>query len=112
MSVPFAAPFGTTVYLDGLPVDGKVCEVAPGDGLDEKTRKAKDPPYVVYRCQLSFPSVDPTKTAPNNVELGKQNDGVHRVQADFPVGVLVYGFDSFVSYAYAGGTELTEINVN
>jgi hypothetical protein len=40
------------------------------------------------------------------------HDGVHRVQSDYPVGVLVYGFDSFVSYAYAGGTELKDINPN
>jgi hypothetical protein len=106
------APFGAQVFIDGLPIDGTVCEVAPGDGLDEKTRKAKDPPFVVYRCQLSFPTIDPTKTAPNNVLPGRQNDGVHRVQADYPVGVLVYGFDSFVSYAYAGGTELKDLNPN
>jgi hypothetical protein len=106
------APFGASVYLDGLPIDGRVCETAPGDGLDEKTRKTKDPPFTVYRCQLSFPVVDPQGTAPNNLSPGRQNDGVHRVQSDFPVGVLVYGFDSFVSYAYAGGTELVDINAN
>ncbi len=106
------APFGATVYVDGLPVDGKVCEVAPGDGLDEKTRKAKDPPFTVYRCQLSFPVVDPQQTSPNNVSPGRQNDGVHRVQSDYPIGVLVYGFDSFVSYAYAGGTELVDLGAN
>ncbi|HVH47973.1 MAG TPA: IgGFc-binding protein [Labilithrix sp.] len=106
------APFGASVYLDGLPIDGKVCETAPGDGLDETTRKAKDPPFTVYRCQLSFPVVDPQATAPNNLSPGRQNDGVHRVLSDYPVGVLVYGFDSFVSYAYAGGTELTDINAN
>jgi hypothetical protein len=27
------------------------------------------------------------------------------------VGVVVSGFDSYVSYAYAGGTNLLEINV-
>jgi hypothetical protein len=32
------------------------------------------------------------------------------VQSDLPVGVIVYGFDSFVSYAYPGGTQLREIN--
>ena len=106
------APFGASVYLDGLPIDGKICETAPGDGLDEKTRKAKDPPFTVYRCQLSFPVVDPQATAPNNIAPGRQNDGVHRVQSDFPIGVLVYGFDSFVSYAYAGGTELVDLNAN
>jgi hypothetical protein len=32
------------------------------------------------------------------------------VQSDAPVGVIAYGFDSYVSYAYAGGTQLTVIN--
>ena len=45
------------------------------------------------------------------MQPGKQSDGVHRLQADRPIGVVVYGFDSFVSYAYAGGTELKEIFV-
>ena len=108
------APFGAQVFLDGLPVDGKVCEVAPADGLTETTRKTKDPPFVVYRCQLSFPVVDSTKPAPLDGygKTGRQNDGVHRVQSDYPVGVLVYGFDAFVSYAYTGGTDLREINPN
>lgn len=106
------APFGAQVYVDGLPVDGKVCELAPADGLDEKARKAKNPPFVVYRCQLSFPAIDPQRAPPSNVLPGKQNDGVHRVQSDYPVGVLVWGFDSFVSYAYAGGTELRDLNPN
>ena len=106
------APFGAAVYIDGLVVDGNVCEIAPADGLDATTRKSKDPPFVVYRCQLSFPAIDPTKSAPANLILGRQNDGVHRVQSDYPVGVLVYGFDSFVSYAYAGGTQLRDISPN
>jgi IgGFc binding protein len=106
------APFGATVYVDGLPIDGRVCETAPADGLDEKTRGAKDPPFVVHRCQLSFPVIDPLASPPDNVLPGTQNDGVHRVQSDYPVGVLVYGFDYRVSYAYAGGTELLDINTN
>lgn len=106
------APSGAQVFVDGLMIDGRVCELAPADGLTEKTRGAKDPPFVVYRCQLSFPAIDPNLPAPQNVLPGRQNDGVHRVQSDFPVGVLVYGFDAFVSYAYAGGTELKDINPN
>lgn len=106
------APFGAAVYVDGLPVDGRICELAAADGLDEKSRGKKDPPFVVYRCQLSFPTIDPGKPAPPEgwAKTGRQNDGVHRVQSDYPVGVLVYGFDSFVSYAYAGGTQLKDIN--
>jgi hypothetical protein len=42
---------------------------------------------------------------------GLQNDGVHRIVSNAAVGVLVFGWDSFVSYGYAAGTELEEINV-
>lgn len=106
-----SAPFGAHVYLDGLPLDGTRCDIGPGDGLTPDERGAKDPPFLAYRCQLSYPQIDPTKQAPDNIAPGKQNDGVHHVQADEPVGVVVYGFDSYVSYAYAGGTQLEEINV-
>jgi hypothetical protein len=105
-----SARYGSQVYLDSQLVDDKICDVSSGDGLTD-TERGKKPDFVVYRCQLSFPQIDPQKTAPNNVSPGRQNDGVHRVQADYPVGVLVYGFDSFVSYAYAGGTELQDLNV-
>ncbi|AKV02244.1 hypothetical protein AKJ09_08907 [Labilithrix luteola] len=105
------APYAAQVYIDGLLVDGKVCEVAPADGLDAKTRKSDTPPFLVYRCQLSFPAVD-SSVDPPKVSPGRQNDGVHHVQSDYPVGVLVYGFDVFVSYAYAAGTDLREINPN
>jgi hypothetical protein len=105
------APYSTKVYLDGQLLTSAQCEIGDGDGLSPAQRGKPNPPYEVYRCQLSFPVVDPDKTSPNNVSPGRQNDGVHRVQADFPVGVLVYGFDAFVSYAYAGGTDLRAINV-
>jgi hypothetical protein len=110
--VVVTAPYGAQVYLDGLLVDARTCEVAPGDGLDAKTRGKPNAPYVVYRCQFSFPVIIPDARPPDNVQPGRQNDGVHRVQSDYPVGIVVYGFDAFVSYAYAGGTELKDINPN
>jgi hypothetical protein len=67
------------------------------------------PPFVVYRCQLGFPIIDPSKTSPDNLKPGIQNDGVHRIDSDRKLGVLVDGFDAFVSYAYAAGTELQQI---
>ena len=36
-------------------------------------------------------------------------DGVHRIDSNQRVGVLVDGFDSYVSYGYAAGTELLEL---
>jgi hypothetical protein len=64
---------------------------------------------VVYSCQLSFPTIDMTKARPDNLSPGAQNDGVHRILANQPVGVIVDGFDYFVSYAYAAGTDLSFI---
>jgi hypothetical protein len=92
------APSGASVALDGHVVDASRCEIGQMPGYD------------VYRCQLSFPKIDPT--APTNpVQPGLQNDGVHRVTSDGPVGVIALGWDSFVSYGYAAGTQLEAINV-
>jgi hypothetical protein len=63
----------------------------------------------VYTCQLGFPVIDPDIDAEELVRNGDQNDGVHKLEADRPVGLLVDGFDDFVSYAYAGGTDLSLI---
>lgn len=92
------APANAEVFVDGLRADAAKCDIT-----------AEIPGFLVYRCQLSFPIVDPAARPPNNVLPGVQNDGVHRVQSDQPVGVLVYGFDYRVSYAYVGGTELVDI---
>ncbi len=103
------APPDTTIVFDGRPLEELGgCATAPADGLAPEQRKSEAPPLVVHRCQLSFPKV---KTIGGSVviEPGVQNDGVHRIDADRRIGVLVDGFDSFVSYAYAAGTELIEI---
>ncbi|WP_438029637.1 IgGFc-binding protein [Sorangium sp. So ce233] len=103
------APPSAVVQLDGVTLGAEECEIAPADGLTNEQRGGGAPPFVVYRCQLSFATIDPEKQAPDNVLPGRQRDGVHRIAASAPVGLLVTGFDSFVSYAYAGGTELREI---
>lgn len=38
-------------------------------------------------------------------------DGRHRVSADRPFGVLVYGLDAYVSYGYPAGLDLKRINI-
>jgi len=92
------APPGATVALDDQILDSSRCSVAEVPG------------YSVYRCQLSFPKIDATSTT-NQVMPGFQNDGVHRIAGNAPVGVLVFGWDSYVSYGYAAGTQLEAINV-
>jgi hypothetical protein len=104
------APSDAHVYIDGLALDATDSDVTASDGLTEELRGSATPPFWTYRYQLSYPIIDSTQLPPNNVKPGKQNDGVHHIQADQPVGVIAYGFDSYVSYAYAGGTQLTVIN--
>ena len=108
--VSIVAPPQAGVLLDDLAIGPDRCEVAPADGLTEEQRGSPTPPLVVYRCQLGYPVVDPLKTSPDNVAPGVQNDGVHRLVSDYPIGVEITGFDSFVSYGYAAGTELREIS--
>ena len=104
------APSDAHVYIDAVKLDMTNSDVTPSDGLTPQQRGSQTPPYWTYRYQLSYPIIDPHASPPNNILQGKQNDGVHHVQADTPVGVIAYGFDSYVSYAYAGGTQLTVIN--
>lgn len=103
--VTIVAPPDATISLDDLTVDETLCSVGATDGRTEEERGAP-PELVTYRCQLSFAVVDPET---GEVTEGIQNDGVHRIVSTAPVGVVVFGFDAFVSYAYAAGTELRDI---
>lgn len=104
------APSDAHVFIDGLAIDSGNADQTPSDGLSATERGSPTPPYWTYRYQLSYPIIDSTLQPPDNVKAGKQNDGVHHIQSDLPVSVMAYGFDAFVSYAYAGGTQLTVIN--
>ena len=92
------------------------CERSRSDGCVETPRHMCPPPvYVTYRCQLSFPRID-NSTMPPGIVAGRQGDGVRTVRSVEPAGrtpegvmVLVSGFDRFVSYAYAGGTNLRPV---
>lgn len=103
--ITMVAPRTATLLLDGatLPSD---CEVSPADGI-ERLPSDPQPSWVIYRCQLSFPTAyGPPRT---RLESGTQEDGFHTLKADLPVSLVVSGFDTFVSYAYAGGMNLTPV---
>ena len=107
--IRISTPREASVLLDGRPLTDIVgCTASDADGILDaaQRRRVGASAFLVYTCQLSFPVIDPNKLAPFNLESGAQNDGVHRVESNQKVGVLVDGFDSFVSYGYAGGTEL------
>jgi hypothetical protein len=99
------APKDAIVQLDGDRIDRlATCEHDDVPGLDKS-----DSGFVAYRCQLGFPVIDLSGNAATLLSPGLQNDGVHEIVSSRKVGVLVDGFDRNVSYAYAAGTELTEI---
>jgi len=104
--VTIMADSATTVLLDGAPLPD-TCEKAAADGVVRQTGEAP-PDRVVYRCQLSFPKV--TSGVASRVLAGDQHDGVHTIVADREVGIVVNGFDRFVSYAYVGGLNLQLLN--
>ena len=60
--------------------------------------------YQAMRCPLSHPT--PTSD-------GFQDDGVHSVEAvgGASFGLVVWGWDSFVSYGYPGGANVGLINL-
>jgi hypothetical protein len=70
--------------------------------------------YQIYRCPLSHPEIP----GPDIVEEGEQQDGVHEIRSvDLAVpgrpgdafGLIVYGFDAYVSYGYPGGLNLIAV---
>jgi hypothetical protein len=105
--VRIAAPASALIAFDGRRLEDLLCTTTEAGSLAMALGPPE--PYVVYTCQLGFPVVDPMQAAPDNFHPGSQNDGVHVIESDRDIGVLVDGFDRFVSYAYAAGTELSFI---
>ncbi len=100
-----AARADADLRYDHIPLQNVLtCEYEPvgalptGDGgLDEE--------YVAIRCPLSAPTPD---------DPGLQDDGVHHLESTdgSTFGLVVYGWDSFVSYGYPGGSNVAKINLD
>jgi hypothetical protein len=108
--VAVIAPADAAVFLDGVPLNAWGCESAPGDGLTAEQRGFGSPEYVVHRCPLSSPRVDPNGPLYDNITTGEQHDGVHRLESDRAAMVIAYGFDNRVSYGYAAGAQLETLH--
>jgi hypothetical protein len=106
--VRIAAPEGAVIVFDGMPLEDIPTCVTESAG-PVRPPLSEEENWVVTSCALSFPIIDPNKAAPDDLSPGIQNDGVHIIESDRRIGVLVDGFDRFVSYAYAAGTELSFI---
>lgn len=53
---------------------------------------------------------DPVGQGSYSVHRTPLEPGTHTITADEPVGVIVYGYDQYVSYAYTGGLSLRSLN--
>ncbi len=100
-----AMPVGTELVYDDLPLATALprCEYETA-GLIPDGMVMKE--YLSVRCPLSLPLA----SEPDNPAL--QDDGRHTLKSvsGESFGLVVYGFDRFVSYAYPGGTNVDVIN--
>lgn len=102
--VRIIAPEGASIVFDGRQLEDLRCESVRAGSVDRPFAETET--YFVHTCQLGFPIIDPTRPAPDDISPGRQDDGVHVIESNRRIGVLVDGFDRYVSYAYAAGTEL------
>jgi hypothetical protein len=97
-----AAPADAVIMYDNLLLDTVLeCEYEPIASLDIGEEVVE---FQAIRCPLS----DPSPAGP-----GLQDDGVHTLSSvgGQPFGLVVWGFDSYVSYGYPGGTNVALINI-
>jgi len=85
--IVIVAPVGVEGTIDGEPF-GARCRPRPIDAR-----------WVVHQCQMGFPLLSRSEPM---LSPGVQDDGVHTIAATEPVGVVVYGWDRYISYAYPG----------
>jgi hypothetical protein len=103
-SLLIAAPSTARLRYDSVALEDALdCEYEPVGNLPVGP-DGTDLQYVAIRCLLS----KPTPTGP-----GLQDDGVHYLDSTSGdhFGLVVWGWDSFVSYGYPGGSNLSHINV-
>jgi hypothetical protein len=103
-SLLLAAPSTARLRIDGVALeDAYDCDYQPAGDLPLGVG-GTDLRYIAIRCMLS----QPTTTGP-----GIQNDGVHYLESagGEPFGLIVWGWDSYVSYGYPGGSNVSPINL-
>jgi hypothetical protein len=100
--VIITAPKGSEVLLDGKSVTEQ-CSTTAIAGA-EHNGVVSETEWQVHRCSFSDPVISPL---PNpQISFRDRREGVHTIEASERVGIVVYGFDRFVSYAYTGGLNL------
>lgn len=70
-----------------------------------------------YQLVLDGEVIDPTEHDHQVLDDGTMlmahievEPGPHKIESNVPFGLVVYGYDNYVSYAYTGGLDLTKLN--
>ncbi len=103
-SILIAAPSTARLRYDNVDLEDALdCDYHPVGTLPIGP-DGTDLQYVAIRCLLSHPS----RTGP-----GTQDDGIHYLDTSSGdhFGLIVWGWDSFVSYGYPGGSNISPINL-
>ncbi len=99
-----AAPADAAILFDDLPLSNVLprCEYEPIGTIADGDNETE---YIGIRCPLSMPMPG---------DEGLQDDGRHTIESvgGQPIGLVVYGWDSFVSYGYPGGANVDLINID
>lgn len=85
--VVIAAPTGSGATLDGTKIDDEFSTTCTMTSIG----KIGNDTYRALHCPVK--------------------DGQHRIKADKPVGIMVYGYYSVGSYGYPGGADVKQINI-
>ena len=103
-----ALPASSKLVFDGEAIETALprCEYVPAGDLNVGG-SPKATSFVAVRCPLSDPKADDLENPAN------QNDGRHVLQSDDgqTFGLVLWGWDSYVSYGYPAGTNTQVINV-
>jgi hypothetical protein len=103
-----AMPATSNLLFDGEPLTTALprCEFKAA-GAVHVDRAAQTTEFVAVRCPLSDPIVS------DILNPIYQNDGRHVLESSDgqKFGLIVYGWDSYVSYGYPGGTDVRAINL-
>jgi hypothetical protein len=103
-----AMPATSSMIFDGQPLSKAMpdCEYASAGKLNVSGSPTPTE-YVAIRCPLSHPKADDLNNPAN------QNDGRHVLESQDgqAFGLVLWGWDSYVSYGLPGGTNVRAINI-
>ncbi len=108
-AVNLIVPTGQAVYLDGRELRQEDLHFRLGrDILKDMTDKGYDHPW---QLGVTFGDYKMIGDGEWSVWRVVVPDGVHVAQSEKPFGVIVYGYDRYVSYGYPAGLNLEDLKL-